>query len=89
MSTARQIHVGTPPTDFPRRESITVNFHDFANLTTEKNKKVWSHNFDVAGFEWSLKIYSGGDRKSSDGMIAAYLYNKSPSCGIPNINDYE
>jgi hypothetical protein len=60
MSTAREIHVGTPAPDFPKKESITIHFHDFANLTTEKDERVESPIFSAAGFQWSLIIYPGG-----------------------------
>jgi hypothetical protein len=51
MSAARQIHLGTPESNFPLKESITVRFHDFANLTTKRDDEVCSPIFAMAGFE--------------------------------------
>jgi hypothetical protein len=79
MSTAREIHVGTPAPDFPLKESITVHIHDFANLTTVRDEVVESSTFALAGFEWSLGIFPGGDDELGEGMIAVYLHNKSPT----------
>jgi hypothetical protein len=77
----RDIHVGSPSPDFKEEldESVTIHFHSFASLTTEKGEGVKSHTFHCLGFDWSLKIYPGGNSKSDDGMIACFLYNKSPT----------
>ncbi|KAL3776995.1 hypothetical protein ACHAWO_006349 [Cyclotella atomus] len=69
MSTAREIHVGTPAPDFPLEESVTVHFHVFANLTTEKDEEVCSPSFTLAGFEWNVCIYPGGNVISDEGMF--------------------
>jgi hypothetical protein len=77
----RDIHVGSPSPDFKEKldESVTIHFHSFASLTTEKDKSVKSPTFNCLGFDWSLKIYPGGRSKSDDGMIACVLLNKSPT----------
>lgn len=79
MSTAREIHVGTPAPDFPLEESVTVHFHVFANLTTEKDEEVCSPSFTLAGFEWNVCIYPGGNVISDEGMVAVYIYYRSPT----------
>ena len=79
MSATRDIHVGTPAASyqFQLKDSVTVHFHDFENLTTVKGKPVESPKFMCAGNEWSLEICPGGDRDSTEGMVSVYLWNES------------
>ena len=77
MSSATEIHVGTPPDDYPLRESVTVHFHDFESFTTVRGDKVCSPTFKCAGYDWSLMLYPGGDHNASDGMVSVYLQNRS------------
>ena len=78
MSDTRDIHVGTPAADFPWKESVTVHFHDFENLTRGKNQCVKSPTFTCADNEWCLRVYPGGIDASADGMVSVYLDNKAP-----------
>jgi hypothetical protein len=57
--------------------SATIEFYNFASLALEKGFLVRSRTFTCLGFDWSLRIYPGGDSKSDDGMIACYLFNES------------
>ena len=77
MSTAREIHVGTPAADFPFDESVTVHFHRFNSLTTVKGELVESPKFTCAGYNWCLDIYPGGSFNAADGMVSVYLSNRS------------
>ena len=95
MSFAREIHVGTPPPDYSKEESVTVHFHDFANLPDEKEEGVSSPIFAIAGFEWSLEIFPGGDDTSQEGMTLTFATNyrlmlvwimRYPSLGVMDAN---
>lgn len=60
MSSAREIHVGTPPGEFQMEESIKIHYHDFANLPSRKGDIVKSAVFRCAGYDWTLDLYPGG-----------------------------
>ena len=77
MSATRDIHVGTPAADYRLEDSVRVHFHDFENLTTEKDEMVVSPKFTCAGNEWSLDIYPGGEGAAKEGFVSVYLCNKS------------
>ena len=77
MSVTRDIHVGTPAANYQLMDSITLHFHDFENLTTEKDQSVWSPKFMCAGNEWRLVIYPGGNRGAAEGKVSVFLRNKS------------
>jgi hypothetical protein len=50
-----------------------------------KKFEVCSPSFTLAGFEWNVCIYPSGDDTSDEGMVAVYIYNRSPTevfCGI-------
>ena len=79
MSTAREIHVGTPADDFDFSlgDSVIVHFHDFESLTSVRGEAVSSPTFNCAGYEWCLEVYSGGNIRANDGMVSVFLCNKS------------
>ena len=79
MSTARNIHVGTPADNFPLGESVAVHFHDFASLAPIKNEGIRSPKFTCAGYDWSLEIYPGGFGIAADGMVSVFLRNETPA----------
>lgn len=77
----RDVHVGLPRADFEVEldDSVTIHFHDFANLPAVKGMPVCSPTFSCLGFEWILKVYPGGNATSRHGKIAVMLTNMSPS----------
>ena len=79
MSTAREIHVGSPADNFRLGESVTVHFHGFESLTTVKGEPVYSPTFSCAGNDWCLQVYPGGDNDAADGMVSVFLKNQSPA----------
>ena len=76
-----QVNVGSPPpSGFPRWESVDVCFHDFVNLDMERGEAIDSPEFACLGHLWTVGIFPGGEdgrNKSSEGMVAIYLYNMS------------
>eukprot|EP00956_Cyclotella_meneghiniana_P041942 scaffold245764_cov84-Cyclotella_meneghiniana.AAC.2 len=81
MSTAKEIHYGTPSSDFPVpiEESVTVYFHNFANLSSAKGKCVRSPIFTAVGGNWEVMLYPRGANKAKTGMVSVYLKSKSPA----------
>ncbi|KAL7487329.1 hypothetical protein ACHAW6_012928 [Cyclotella cf. meneghiniana] len=68
-------HVGTPPAE-RMVDKHTVEFHDFKNLTTTKCDKIVSPEFCCAGHKWSLSLYPGGNKTSTDGMVSTFLCSR-------------
>ena len=79
-SRIRKIDVGTPPsstTSDSGWEIIQVHYHGFENLTTTRNEYVPSPEFTYFGHNWRLLIFPGGNTNSGEGMVSAYLHNRS------------
>jgi hypothetical protein len=77
MSSAREIHVGMPPGEFPLEESIKIHFHDFAKLPSRKGDIVKSAVFRCAGYDWTLWLYPGGESNAKEGCISVFLRNET------------
>ena len=77
MSATRDIHVGTPAANYQLKDSVTIHFHNFENLTAVKDEMVESPTFLCAGSEWSLLIYPGGNEEAAEGMVSVFLFNES------------
>ena len=79
-SRIHKIDVGTPPsstTSDSGWEIIQVHYHGFENLTTTRNEYVPSPEFTYFGHNWRLLIFPGGNTNSGEGMVSAYLHNRS------------
>lgn len=82
MSTAREIHVGKPATDFPVIETLPIHYHNFPQLPIQKDVEVLSPNFTLGGVDYCLSLYPGGDTKRTHKHpeeMTIYLINKSPT----------
>ena len=74
MSYPKGIHVGTPPDSFEQIDSEIIYFHHFTRL---RSGSYWSEQFTCAGYDWKLKLKTGGENDDRDGHLSLYLYNKS------------
>ena len=72
-----RVDVGWRPIGYRRWESAEVAFHGFEDLPATKRDYTRSPEFTCLGHQWRIVIYPGGDMRSKDGMVAAYLYNRS------------
>ena len=78
MSISRGVvHVGTPPTNYSGWTTTEVQFHNFANLSTERDEDVSSPKFSSLGNPWRVDIYPGGRENSDEGYVAILLSNMS------------
>ena len=77
MSSSRVVDVGTPPTNYSGYTTHEVRFHNFANLSTERDSYVSSPKFSSLHHQWKLHIYPGGGVNSPEGMVAIKLANMS------------
>ena len=77
MSGSRIVHVGTPSNDFKEWTTTEVCFHNFADLSTERDEYEESPEFSCLGHEWTLYIYPGGKEVSREGYVAIALANAS------------
>ena len=74
----RVVDVGTPPThcsDSGVHRETEVQFHNFANLSTERDAYEASPVFSSLGHVWTLDIYPGGEENSPEGYVAIDLVN--------------
>ena len=77
MSGLNVVDVGTPPSGWKEWQVSEVRFHNFANLSTERDAYEASPVFSSLGFEWVLVIYPGGEEDSAEGYTAIRLSNRS------------
>jgi hypothetical protein len=79
MYFGRDVHVGSPPANYPFEDRVTVHFHNFEGLRQRKGEIVESSSFFCAGYKWSLSLYPRGDIDAEDGMISVYLQGNGSS----------
>ena len=80
-SSARIVHVGTPPSDFEAWATTEVCFHKFADLPMTKDEGVDSE-FTCFDHIWKVEIYPGGEGGSDEGNVAVDLSHMSVDGGI-------
>eukprot|EP00956_Cyclotella_meneghiniana_P006555 scaffold8658_cov20-Cyclotella_meneghiniana.AAC.1 len=68
------VHVGKASDNWPVEEGrVRVHFHNFADLSQQKEERIRSSKFTCAGHEWYLTLYPRGDRSAEEGMISIFL----------------
>jgi hypothetical protein len=69
--------MSTPPVGRAVSVTTKVRFDDFAGLQAQRNEYVESERFTSLGSKWILRLFPGVDTTSDEGMVSAYLYNRS------------
>ena len=79
-----EVHVGGREQVPSEWKTIRAVFHNFAELPSKRGDMTQSPVLECHGFKWTVGIYPGGSRKSSEENVTCSIFLYSRSCSEGN-----